>query len=329
LVASVPLLIPCLLLLSGCFSGITVENSLSGQQSDDPGGGDRNRALSANLKQLTTDNDVAVGADLTAVAGSSASLTYEILESPAHGLLTGTAPRLTYTPFYNYAGADFFRYRVSDGSSSLEQGVDIQVQSTLRSTASRITVEFPTTPIVVNNDYAYYCYGDSDVQHEPASKTLPWPTLSARNGSPYKVILMSRIVPQTPACTGAEVCTASAGVSVKTELNPGEQKSISGLWMQVTNKVPISQTGSYQVNGSLRYVVNALSDPSEGLGLKALAGLSTLQWDQAFVRVVNLATSLSPSAASARPEIYFEQVQAPGSISFSGSVSNYFSCDAD
>ena len=44
------------------------------------------------------------------------SLTFETVEAPAHGVLTGAPPLLTYVPELNFNGTDRFSYRVSAGS---------------------------------------------------------------------------------------------------------------------------------------------------------------------------------------------------------------------
>ncbi|GAB5562177.1 MAG: hypothetical protein SynsKO_38240 [Synoicihabitans sp.] len=43
------------------------------------------------------------------------TIIYEIVDSPAHGTLTGVAPDLVYTPDENYFGTDEFSFRVNDG----------------------------------------------------------------------------------------------------------------------------------------------------------------------------------------------------------------------
>jgi hypothetical protein len=53
------------------------------------------------------------------LAGSvrgGASLTYTVLASPTNGLLSGTAPNLSYTPNAFYFGADHFTYKSNDGT---------------------------------------------------------------------------------------------------------------------------------------------------------------------------------------------------------------------
>ena len=44
------------------------------------------------------------------------TLSYTITSQPAHGVLSGTAPALTYTPAANYNGSDHFTYQVNDGA---------------------------------------------------------------------------------------------------------------------------------------------------------------------------------------------------------------------
>jgi large repetitive protein len=45
-------------------------------------------------------------------------LTYTVLTQPAHGVLTGIAPNLTYSPAQDYNGPDAFTFRVNDGTSN-------------------------------------------------------------------------------------------------------------------------------------------------------------------------------------------------------------------
>jgi predicted outer membrane repeat protein/VCBS repeat-containing protein len=64
-----------------------------------------------------TNEDTAVSFALTGLGGAS-SLSYEVLTSPTHGTLSGTAPALTYTPNADYHGTDSFTFRVTDGAQT-------------------------------------------------------------------------------------------------------------------------------------------------------------------------------------------------------------------
>ncbi|MDD2764572.1 MAG: Ig-like domain-containing protein [Opitutaceae bacterium] len=78
---------------------------------------------------VTPVNDPPVGSDQTVaidedgtttltLAGADPDedpLTFIIVTQPAHGVLTGTAPNLTYTPAANFSGQDSFTYKITDG----------------------------------------------------------------------------------------------------------------------------------------------------------------------------------------------------------------------
>ncbi|HSP42338.1 MAG TPA: Ig-like domain-containing protein, partial [Luteolibacter sp.] len=74
-----------------------------------------NRAPAARAASASTDEDTPVAIALTASDPDGDSLEYEIVEQPAMGSLSGTAPNLTYTPEADANGNDSFAFRVSDG----------------------------------------------------------------------------------------------------------------------------------------------------------------------------------------------------------------------
>ena len=71
----------------------------------------------ATALAVTTPEETPAGILLGGTDPESAPLTYSVLTPPAHGVLTGTAPALTYTPATDYTGADSFTYKVNDGQS--------------------------------------------------------------------------------------------------------------------------------------------------------------------------------------------------------------------
>jgi hypothetical protein len=70
-------------------------------------------ALAASLLEDSVITLVLQGSDPDA-----AELTFNVTESPAHGSLSGTPPRLTYRPHPDYNGSDSFAYTASDGQAA-------------------------------------------------------------------------------------------------------------------------------------------------------------------------------------------------------------------
>jgi len=54
---------------------------------------------------------------LTATDPEGDPLTFTVVSAPQHGLLSGVAPALTYTPAAGYSGPDSFTFKVNDGES--------------------------------------------------------------------------------------------------------------------------------------------------------------------------------------------------------------------
>ena len=77
-----------------------------------------NRAPSADDQSVTTDEDEPVSVTLSGTDPDGSTLTYKVETQPAHGTLTGNAPKLTYTPDKNYSGGDSFTFSVSDGKKT-------------------------------------------------------------------------------------------------------------------------------------------------------------------------------------------------------------------
>lgn len=74
--------------------------------------------LVAIPQSLTTAYMTPLAITLSGREASGLPLTYEIVEPPHGGTLTGVAPNLTYTPGENFTGADGFTFRVSNGASA-------------------------------------------------------------------------------------------------------------------------------------------------------------------------------------------------------------------
>jgi hypothetical protein len=74
-----------------------------------------NDAPVAHDQAVATDEDIALPITLTATDVEGDALTFTIVASPAHGVLTGTGANVTYTPAPDYHGPDSFTFTANDG----------------------------------------------------------------------------------------------------------------------------------------------------------------------------------------------------------------------
>jgi fibronectin type 3 domain-containing protein len=89
-----------------------------------------NDAPVANGQSLSTPYNTALALTLTGSDIEGGSLIYSVLTSPANGVLSGTAPNLTFTPNIGYNGDTSFTFRVNDGNlNSASATISITVQA--------------------------------------------------------------------------------------------------------------------------------------------------------------------------------------------------------
>lgn len=69
-------------------------------------------------QSVETEEDTPVAVDLVASDPEGATLTWSVLTDPEHGVLSGTAPSLVYTPAPDFHGQDQFTFQVSDGAKN-------------------------------------------------------------------------------------------------------------------------------------------------------------------------------------------------------------------
>jgi hypothetical protein len=77
-----------------------------------------NRAPEANPVHVSTRSGAPVAVTLKGSDPDRDPLTYQVASQPAHGTLSGIAPKLTYTPKPGFTGVDSFTYVVNDGKVS-------------------------------------------------------------------------------------------------------------------------------------------------------------------------------------------------------------------
>ncbi|WP_190273159.1 Ig-like domain-containing protein [Shewanella sediminis] len=71
---------------------------------------------------VSTDEEVTLAITLTGTDADGDTLTYSVISQPSHGVLSGEAPSLTYTPDDDFAGEDSFTYKANDGKLDSNNG---------------------------------------------------------------------------------------------------------------------------------------------------------------------------------------------------------------
>lgn len=82
------------------------------------GSDNSNGVPTANDQALVTAEDTPLALTLAGSDPEGAGLSYAIVQPPAHGVLSGTLPALTYSPNPDYNGTDQFSFSASDGIST-------------------------------------------------------------------------------------------------------------------------------------------------------------------------------------------------------------------
>ncbi len=93
----------------------------------------------ADAQGVSTDEDTAKAITLTASDLDPDTLTYSVVAGPSSGILSGTAPNLTYTPNANYNGADSFTFKANDGTVDSNTAT---VSITVNAAAPAVTGDF-------------------------------------------------------------------------------------------------------------------------------------------------------------------------------------------
>ena len=71
----------------------------------------------ANAQVVATNEDTAKAITLTGYDAAGRALTFSVLANPTNGILSGSAPNLTYTPNTNYNGSDTFTFKANNGTA--------------------------------------------------------------------------------------------------------------------------------------------------------------------------------------------------------------------
>ncbi len=79
---------------------------------------DGNAKPVATAQSVTTNVNSSLAMTLSGTDADGNTLSYEVVEDPSNGSLSGTAPNLTYTPTTEFVGVDSFVFKVNDGKIS-------------------------------------------------------------------------------------------------------------------------------------------------------------------------------------------------------------------
>ncbi len=85
-----------------------------------------NRPPVADAQKVSFNEDTPTAIVLTGSDPDQDSLNYVLVSAPSHGMVSGNAPHVTYTPHKNYNGPDAFIFKVNDGGvDSIAATVDL------------------------------------------------------------------------------------------------------------------------------------------------------------------------------------------------------------
>jgi DNA/RNA endonuclease G (NUC1) len=156
-----------------------------------------NDAPTANSQSVSTNAGAATPITLTGgdLESLPTALTFNVTSGPAGGVLSGTAPNLTYTPATNYSGSDSFKFTVTDtgdGASAPRTSTEATVSITINKLDQEIT--FGALPNKT--------YGDADFTVSASSPSgLPVTFAATENCT---------VTGTTVHITGAGACTITA-----------------------------------------------------------------------------------------------------------------------
>ena len=224
-----------------------------------------NTAPVANPQSVTTDEDTAATLTLTGSDAEGDTLTFAVLTTPAKGVLSGTAPNLTYTPNLNENGSDSFTFRVNDGaldSAAATVSITIapvndapvanaQAVTTLEDTTSGVTL----TGSDVENDALTFTVLTSPTKGtlSGTAPNLTYTPNSNENGSDSFTFRVN---------DGA-LDSAAATVSITiTPVNDAPVANAQAVTTLEDTAAGITLTGSDVENGALTFTV--LTSPTKG-----------------------------------------------------------------
>ncbi|PYS32446.1 MAG: hypothetical protein DMF75_11950, partial [Acidobacteria bacterium] len=207
-----------------------------------------NDAPTANSQSVYTNGNTPVLITLTGsdVETSSGNLTYTVTSGsgPSHGILTGVAPNLIYTPALNYCGVDSFRFTVTDtgdGSSppltSSEATVTINVNDTVAPTITLNGNQNSLTPA----NHSYHTVNVTDLVASASDSCDPNVNINS--------VVISQVSSDEGASASGDIVIASdcKSVQLRAERNGGGDGRVYTITFRVRDAAGNTRTAIAKV----------------------------------------------------------------------------------
>lgn len=196
-----------------------------------------NDAPLAQAQSASVDEDTSLVLTLSGSDVDGDALTFAIAQPPAHGVLSGTAPNVTYTPAPDYSGSDSFSFTVNDGALTSTPGT---VSITVVPVNDAPTADAGADVTVNAGEFAPLNGSVSD-DGEPAGNplTVQWSKISG----PGALTLVSS------STAVAAVTTRTAGTYVvRLTASDGALQTSDEMTLTVlaVNEAPVVQAGGDQ-----------------------------------------------------------------------------------
>ncbi len=131
----------------------------------------------AHAQQLSTAEDVALGATLSAEDPEGGPLVFSIVEPPRHGAVTATdaaSGRFTYAPAPDYFGEDGFSFKVTDGHSESAPALVTVTVTPVNDPPSATAASIGSGPYGTDATIKVTVSGWLDVENDPEGYVYHW-----------------------------------------------------------------------------------------------------------------------------------------------------------
>ncbi len=223
---------------------------------------------------VITQEDKEVAIKLTGKDADGDVLSYSVVKGPSHGSLSGTAPRLKYTPKANFNGSDSFSFKVSDNSGG---SVTAKVSITVKPSNDPPMAYSDSITTLEDEAVSITLAGGDDDGDIITYRVVSGPSHGSLKGRAPRLIYSpnpnfngsDRLTFKT-SDRRAESDTATVSITVNA-VNDAPTANNSSVITKEGKSVSISLTGTDPDGDLLTYIV--VTGPAHG-SLKGIAGTS-------------------------------------------------------